>query len=300
MRKVVALRGLAALAVVIISGWQCWTMPAPVPSGDSPRYMLPALNLAIHGVISTKPFDPDRTPSPSLVNGGPLIVFELTPLLAIDHGLKQTFICVLADAPRQDCTINLGIVKCVHWLEFLIFLLCLGGIAKLVTGSVFAAWSAVFVTLLYKEMFEFSGLVLTEPIYLTCIGAFLYFWTRAILVQSGVLTWLSSGLTAGVTILAKPVALVLLPVIAATLVLAVLFSKLTARRAALLGLAFYLSCAATLTPWLYRNERALGQLALTDSRHLEAALSHRVAYNAMSGASGASLGSTTFQTSETS
>jgi hypothetical protein len=132
-------------------------------------------------------------------------------------------------------------------------------------------------------MFEFSGLVLTEPVYLACVGASLYFWTRAILVpQSGILMWLGAGFTAGLAILAKPAAMMLLPSAAVTLVLAVSLSKLTTRRATLLGLAFYLFCAVTLAPWLYRNERTLGQLALADPVHLEAALSHRVAYNAMS------------------
>jgi len=279
----VLFQGLAALAVVIISGWQCLTMPTPVPSGDSPRYMRPALNLAVHGIISNKPFDPDRTPSPSLVNGGPLIVFEIAPLLALDHGLKQTFICVLTSPSREGCKLELASVKFVHWLEFLIFFLCLGGTARLVTGSTFAAWSAVFVALLCKEMFEFSGLVLTEPVYLACVGASLYFWTRAILVpQSGRLMWLGAGFMAGLAILAKPAAMMLLPSAAVTLVLAVSLGKLTTRRATLLGLTFYLFCAVTLAPWLYRNERTLGRLALAAPVHLEAALSHRVAYNAMS------------------
>jgi hypothetical protein len=190
--------------------------------------------------------------------------------------------CVLTSSSRDGCELDLASVKFVHWLEFLIFFLCLGGTARLVTGSVVGAWSAVYVALLSKQIFEFTSLVLTEPLDLACVGASLYFWARSILVpQSWLLTWSAAGFTAGMAILAKPAAVMLLASAAVTLVLAISLAKLSARRATLIGLTFCLVCAMTLAPWLYRNERVLGQFALADPAHLEAALADRVAYNAM-------------------
>ena len=280
-RRLLALAG--ALIVAVASGLAVLGQKTPVPVADALRYMTPAMNLARHGVISGDPYRPEGTPHPTLLDGGPLVVFEQAALVTLDPVLARSFACVLTHPPGRDCRIAFMTLKLAHWAETLIFLACLGAMAKLVTGRTDLAWASVLAALPCKEMYKYSGLALTEPVYLATVGLALWGWTRALLApRAGPACWVATGVATGLAILAKPASTALLPAAALLLVLAVARGRKRGGRAAAMALVMGLCCAATVTPWLARNQAVGGVFAISDPHYLEATLAHRAGYNTMS------------------
>ncbi len=277
------MHGAALAAALVLSAIVWLGRPTPVPTADALGYITPAMNFVVHGTISATPFRPDATPRPTLIEAGPLVVLEQAALAAADPRIAESFACVLTRPPGRDCRIAFLSLKLVHWVEGVVFLLCLGATAWLVTGRAVASWAAVFAALACKEMYKYAGLALTEPIYLAAAGLFLFAWARALLAErSGALSWIAAGVTAGLAILAKAGAAAFVPGAGLMLVLAVLTRRIGARRAGAMALVMAACCAATVAPWLWRNERVSGQIVFSDPGYLATSLAHRAGYNAMS------------------
>lgn len=254
--------------------------PPEFPAGDAPRYIAAALNLHDYGVIASA-YQATR-PEPGLVVGGPLIAAELALAMAIDPELRETFRCALGPNAQPDaCPLELGGMIALHFAELLVFAGCVWWAAWLVFSRYSAAWLAMLLALLCREVTRDAGQALTEPLTYALLGLFSLSWIRAWQKQTA-LSWLVAGTASALLLLAKPAAAIIVPIALGLLLLEGLRRKLPLAGMVRNGAALICGCAAILTPWLVRNYLAIGTAALSDSSYLATTFAHRIAYNAMS------------------
>ena len=251
------------------------------PDGDASRYIVLGANLYQHGVLSNQPFHVETAPAPALPVGGPLTAFELALAMAADPVTRRSFVCFLTGG---DCPFEFPGLRALHVVELALFLAALGWITLRVTGRTHIAWLAVATALVCRELTFDAKLVLTEPLFLAAVGGFLAGWLAVWERPESLFRGALLGFALAATILVKPVFQAIVP-------LTVLFYAAAAlapgrgpgiRRILPAGALCLTVCLATLAPFYLYFHACCGTAALADPSLLEAALSHRVAYNAMS------------------
>lgn len=254
--------------------------PAEYPDGDAPRYIVAALNLYEHGVIASG--YRASPPEPGLVIGGPLIAAELALAMALDPGTHATFRCVAQpDSQAGKCPLKLTGMALLHFLELVVFAACVWWAGWLVFARYPAAWLAMLLALLCREVTADAGRALTEPMAYALLGLFLVSWIRAWQAQAA-LSWLVAGVALGFLLLAKPAAAIILPLGLALLLLGWLRRRSTLAAAVRAGAALGLGCFVVLLPWMLRNASVAGAMSLSDPSYLATTFAHRIAYNRMS------------------
>ncbi len=278
-----ALHGLLIVLTVGVLSFLVFGTPIQPPVGDEPRYILLGANLFQHGVLSGQPFDPAISPLPTPPVGGPLTALELAVAMALDPVTRESLLCLAANPDAGDtCPLAYPGLKALHVVEISIFLLALWWITKRLTGNAAVAWLAVALALACRDLTFDAGRVLTEPSFLACIGLTLAAWLAVWDDPQSRLKAALLGVALAATILVKPAFQILLPLglimLAATLVLQK--DPRPARVAAAAG-SFLIVCLAGIVPFYLYFSLCCGTASLSAPHLLEAALSHRVAYNAM-------------------
>lgn len=276
----IVLHALCAVATLIILTLLIFSAPYQIPTGDEPRYIILGANFYEHGVISSQPYSAAIPPAASLPVGGPLTAFELAAAMAIDPVTRDYFVCFLS---RTDCTIAFPGLRAIHVLELAVFLTALWWIAVRLTARTSIAWLTVAVALLCKDLTFDSKRVLTEPLSLACIGALFCCWLAVFEQPASRIRAVLLGAALAATILVKPAFQAIIP-LALILYAATLFTQDGRGKfgpVAISGSVFLLTCLAGLLPFFLYFQACCGIRSLSDPTLLEAALSHRVAYNAM-------------------
>jgi len=273
-RLILAVSAFLTLAFLVLS------KPYETPYGDEPRYIVLGANLYQHGVISNQAYDPGAMPAPGLPVGGPLTAIELAAAMAIDPATHRTFECVLTGT---DCEVAFPGLRALHVVEIALFLGALWWIALKLTGREWVAWTSLGVALICKDLTFDAKRVLTEPLFLACAGAFLAAWLAVWSHPQGRMRALCLGLALAATILVKPAfqAIVPLALLGYGLALLVPGTGRTWRDIVPSATLFLVACFAALAPFLFYFQTCCGAFTLSNPNLLEAALSHRVAYNAM-------------------
>ena len=266
---------LFALALLVFAA------PYDKPTGDAPRYIVLGANLYQHGLISNRPFDADVAPAPALPVGGPLTAIELAAAMAVDPVTRQSFVCFLTAA---ECDFEFPGLRTFHVVELALFLAALWWIGFRLTGRAGVAWVAVGTALACKDFTFDARFVLTEPLSLAAIGGFLVCWLAVWEKPTHLTRAAALGLALAAIILVKPVFQALIPLTIALFAATVLLrGRTVAFRDVLPSAAVFLAaCLGTLAPFYVYFYLCCGTASLADPSLLEAALSHRVAYNAMS------------------
>jgi Dolichyl-phosphate-mannose-protein mannosyltransferase len=276
---------LAVLIVAVVSGRVAWRAFPPQP-GDQPRYAAMGLNLADHGVLSGDKPMPGQRPVPGNGVGGPMIALELAFAAKLSAKTRAGLVCVVEQPKVIDsCGPALGGLRLLHIAEIVVFLAALWAISYRLFGARRWAWLSVLIALLMREVTEYAALIMTEPLYLMLYGllalGLLVAWQRE--ARTG--PWLLAGALLGLTALSKPA---VLPLAFLLPVLAYLAARRSRQPVATIGTAMAAPLAAwagvclVVGPMMVRNWVVTGSPGMTDAGYLEAALSHRVAYNAMS------------------
>lgn len=263
-----------ALAFLVFS------RPYAVPDGDEPRYVVLGANLYQHGVISNQAYDPAGTPAPGLPVGGPLTALELAAAMWIDSATRETFECVLSGS---DCTVAYPGLRAFHVLEIALFLGALWCIALKLTGREVVAWASLGAALICKDLTYDARRVLTEPLFLATVGLFLVSWL-AVWSRPQSRIWAAGlGLALAATILVKPAFQAIVPLVLLGYAISPLLpgTARTVREIMPSAAIFLITCIAALAPFLLYFQLCCGAFTLSNPSLLEAALSHRVAYNAM-------------------
>lgn len=276
----IVLHVLCAVATLIILTLLIFSAPYQIPTGDEPRYIILGANLFEHGVISSQPYNAAIPPAATLPVGGPLTAFELAAAMTIDPVTRDYFVCFLG---QTDCAIAFPGLRAIHVLELALFLSALWWITARLTSRTSIAWLAVAVALLCQDLTFDSKRVLTEPLSLACIGALLCCWLAVWDQPTSRIRAALLGAALAATILVKPAFQAVIPL---TLVLyaATLFAwngRGKLGPVTISGGVFLLTCFAGLLPFFLYFQACCGIRSLSDPTLLEAALSHRVAYNAM-------------------
>ena len=278
------LHALAGLAIVGFLVFSIYARPDASPSGDAIRYIPIGLNLADHGVFSTNSYSADEAPEPTLLQGGPLIGVELAAALSIDAATRDVFECTQSnDKDLETCRGALLGLKTVRLVELLIALGLFWLISRQVLGSAPAATCAVAIAAIMRETTEYADMAITEPLYFMLFMLFAWFLLRLADVPESRWTALGAGLALGLTTLIKPVAAPLLLLVPLLLLADGWLSVQRVQPRLLTSCAFIAGGAALIVPWMLRNWSIVGAFGLADPAYLEAALAHRVAYNAMTG-----------------
>lgn len=257
-----------------------FSKPYQMPYGDEPRYIVLGANLYQHGVISNQAYDREGAPAPGLPVGGPLTAIELAAAMAIDPITRRTFECVLTG---PNCTIAFPGLRALHVVEIALFLGALWWIALKLTGRELVAWMSVGAALICKDLTFDAKRVLTEPLFLACVGAFLAAWLAVWSRPQSRLRAACLGLALAATILVKPAFQAIVPLVLLGYGLSLLLpgNARTWRDIMPSATIFLVACFAALAPFLFYFQQCCGAFTLSDPNLLEAALSHRVAYNAM-------------------
>lgn len=278
-----ALHGLLSVLTVGVLSFLVFAMPTQPPVGDEPRYILLGANLFQHGVLSGQPFDPAVPPLPTPPVGGPLTALELALAMTLDPVTRESLTCLAAHPAGSDtCPIAYPGLKALHVAEISVFLLALWWITRRLTGNAAVAWFSVALALACRDLTFDAGRVLTEPSFLACVGLMLAAWLAVWQDPQSRLKAALLGAALAATILVKPAFQILLPLglvmLAATLVLQ---PGLRPVRVAAAASTFFIVCLAGILPFYVYFSLCCGTASLSAPHLLEAALSHRVAYNAM-------------------
>lgn len=257
-----------------------FSKPYEMPHGDESRYIIIGANLYQHGAISNQAYDPKAKPAPDLPVGGPLTAIELAAVMAIDSVTRQTFECVLTS---PDCTVAFPGLRALHVIEIALFLGALWWIALKLTGRELVAWISLGVALICKDLTFDAKRVLTEPLFLASVGAFLAAWLAVWSRPHSLVRAVCLGLGLAATILVKPAFQAIIPLVLLGYGLALLLPGIARswREIVPSATVFLVACFAALAPFLFYFQNCCGAFTLSDPSLLEAALSHRVAYNAM-------------------
>jgi 4-amino-4-deoxy-L-arabinose transferase-like glycosyltransferase len=269
---------LAALLLVSAAFLVFRASPADL-EGDQQRYAILGLNLADHGVFSSASYAPEATPAPSLAWSGPLIAGEVALAALLDPATKDQLVCIATG--KQGCALRLPALRLLHLCEILVFLACLWTIGHSILADEALAWLTAALGLAFREVIEFSNLVMSEPLYLMAYGLFAAVLVMALVERKGPAWWILTGLLLGLVVLAKTSAAVLVPIAAALLIID------GARRRALApsvfaALCLLLASSVVVAAWMARSEALFHTLSLTDPVYLEGTLSHRLAFDRMS------------------
>lgn len=273
-------RIILAAAVFLTLAFLVFSKPYQTPYGDEPRYIVLGANLYQHGVISSQAYDPRGAPAPGLPVGGPLTAIELGLAMAIDPVTRQSFECILTG---PDCTVAFPGLRALHVVELALFIGALWWIALKLSGREIVAWVSVAVALICKDLTFDAKRVLTEPLFLATVGAFLVSWLAVWSRPQSRMWAVFLGLALAATILVKPAFQAIVPLTLLLYAAAVFRPGNTKglRRIFPSAAIFLLTCLAALAPFLFYFNQCCGTFALAHPSLLEAALSHRVAYNAM-------------------
>jgi hypothetical protein len=269
------------LAALIVAGaaWLIFRAPPAALEGDQQRYAILGLNLADHGVFSSASYVPDVAPAPSLASAGPLIGAEIAIAALVAPVTKSELICIAAD--KTGCDLRLSALRVVHLFEIVIFLACLWSIARSILADETLAWLAAGLGLGFREVFKFSNLVMSEPLYLLAYGLFAAVLVKAVVERKGAAWWVLVGLSLGVVVLAKTSAAVLIPTATSILIWDSARRRRSSGASLSAALCLLLASSLVVGAWMARNEVELHSLSLTDPAYLEGTLSHRLAYNRM-------------------
>lgn len=265
---------LAAIVVILV-----FRAPPATSEGDLPRYATLGLNLADHGVFSSARYAPEATPDPSLAWAGPLIAGEIGLAASLDQETKNGLICIASGS--KACSERLPALRLLHVGEILVFLTCLWWIAYVILGEETQAWLAAGLGLGFREVFEFSNLVLTEPLYLMAYSLFAACLLTAYVRRKGPAWWALTGLLLGLVVLVKTSVLLLIPGLAALLVIEAAVRKKPMGKALIAALCILATAGAVVAAWMARSAVLFDNLSLTDPTYLEATFTHRLAYNRM-------------------
>ena len=184
----------------------------------------------------------------------------------------------------RNATFAFPALRALHVAEIAVFLAALWWIARRLTGNVLVAWLAVTTALVCKDLTVDARRILTEPLFLASIGPMLVFWLATWLEPQRLMTAFFLGFFLAATILVKPVFIALVPALFLLYGAAWLAGQngVTAQDATRSCAIAFAVCVAALGPFYMASFACCGRLSLSDPALLEAALSHRVAYNDMS------------------
>ena len=253
------------------------------PVGDAPRYIVSALALHDHGLFSGPA---SKTPAQrfELVEGGPLVAFELATIFALSADIEASMRCAV-EQKLASCPLNMRALHIAHWLELAIFCACSWLAAWLIFRRLDAAWLTLLAVAFCRELRDGTAQALTEPLVFAVSGLFFLGWIYAWRERRWH-SWLRAGLALGLLILAKPSAMAIIPTTLA-LQLAVMLATRgdedsRPRNAAGHALAFVAGVAAITLPLMTRNLVELGVFALSSPSYFVTTFAHRIAFNAMS------------------
>jgi hypothetical protein len=253
---------------------------------DQAFYLTIAYDLSHHGVFSNGVFDDvDSTkavPPPGMFFG-PIYPALVYLAMKADPRFQQTIDCVVrADHEKTDVNRCGFYARPIHILHAA--LQAIGVIAIALTAEAIFGGTAMFflagllAALGLAGAADLSSFIMTES-----LGFSLYSLAACAFVlglkTGSTRTLFVSGIGLGLLILARPSFLVLLPV-AAVLVLIALrrVAEPPAKSSLLSASAFVLAVLCVLGPWLIRNTVSVGKFALTEE-YGSAALIERFAYD---------------------
>jgi len=274
---------LAALLVTIISAYRCFIPPAPIPTADALGYVNNAINLTEHGVLSELRYKRDNAPKSERISTGPLMIAELVIVSQLSADTHATFICALtSNKPKENCAVSVLGLRIAHFIEIMIFFTGLWFLARKTLGNELCATLACLFALGFKEVFLFSRVPLTEPIFNMLIVWFLFAWVCAIDDANKKQRWLVAGILLGLTVLVKSAFVSL--IILAPLLLAPFFIRARG------GLSGHISAMIFMLigygviagPFHALNFIYYGSAVLTEPIYFNASLSHRLGYSLMS------------------
>ena len=277
---------LTVVFVVAVCVWTTLDTRPSLPRADELRYLRPALNLLQHGVISGKTYSATALPDASLINGGPLVVGELAMVMHLSPVFRGTAECAVnLEAERASCPVAMNALKLVHAVELLVFLVAVYFSIRILTQDPLTARLAVLFALACNHLFDFIHKALSESLSLTCLGLLMLTLAASLSPDRNnrvtpLFVAVALGLSLGATILIKPATQVLLLVLPCMMVW---FRPMDVSNKAMLTRSGIMLAAAAcvVLPWVARNGIVLGEYAISDPIYLTAALSHRVAFNAM-------------------
>lgn len=270
-------------AITLLLLFQSFFENNVVPYSDAVRYVTFSLNFLFHGTFSSAAFSASVSPEPTQVMGGPLIGFELSLAALIDPGTLETFVCAAKhDGSQTACKASIFGLKILNFLETGIALIFIWKIGFYVFNRTLGADLCVLFAMVNAETTAYNGLALTEPVYFALISGFTYYLLRISQPNSSFAQAALGGAFLGLTILAKPVAQMLLVLVPAFLVATALIRGNQLRHAARQSSVVVFVSAVFILPWLLRSYGISGDFSLSSRSYLEAALSHRVAFNLMS------------------
>ena len=158
---------------------------------DQPRYATLGLNLADHAVFSSEAYAPNANPTSSLAFAGPAIAAELALAARLDQGTKEALICIASASPH--CDTRLPLLRLLHLIEILVFLASLWWIGFSILGEEWQAWLVTFIGLGFRELFEFSNVAASEPLYLMTYGLFAGAMVAGYVEHRGGAWWVACG-----------------------------------------------------------------------------------------------------------
>ena len=137
---------------------------------------------------------------------------------------------------------RLPALRLVHLGEILVFLACLWWIGLVILADELQAWLVAAIGLGFREVLEFANLVMTEPMYLMAYSLFAAVLVTAYVDRKGPGWWALTGLLLGIVVLARLAIVVLIPVLAALLVIEAAVRRRPMGGALIAALCLVLAC----------------------------------------------------------
>jgi hypothetical protein len=203
----------------------------------------------------------------------------------VDEQTRDELVCAAAN--KTECGSSFRSLKLLHFVEMLIFLLCLVQVSRLFFTNTTSIFFASILAIYFSRDSPFST-ILTEPLFLATSGVFLLMWVKALMEPARFRNWVASGVALGAAAMVKP-AWAILPFccVAMLFVFATLrtgsprTSTAMARPYTVRGFVFLISYIAVVSPFMLRNYLTVGVLSMGDPAYLVNNFTYRAAYNMM-------------------
>ena len=191
----------------------------------------------------------------------PLYPAWIAAWMALDTGFRDSLLCIIQDRTnRAPCPMDFGLFVTAQLLLAAVTICTVWLLAKRLTGSMLIAWLAAGFALLAKAPYVYANQFLTEALLLPLFSLLILFLVLA--YQDRRPAWLlAAGVALALATLTRPGYVYLFYAMTLLLIVLALWRR---RKPAILSLVLFLvGFTAVVTPWMLRNERQFGTLALT-------------------------------------
>ena len=158
-------------------------------------------------------------------------------------------------------------LKYIFYIQAIINIVCVVIFDRIAKQLSYGIWNRNYISVvyaIYPTFVLYSGLLLTEVLFMLFFLSFIFFWLKAIDTEQFVYAILA-GILLGCSSLVRPVAYLILPfVFVLTCLYEITFHKFRLKKAFLFLFAFF-AMLVVISPWTYRNYKLCLKFVLVSS-----------------------------------